>query len=116
MRRIVEEQKMNKKTEMEIARLENSILANNHIIKNHPELTESTKKKTEDIRKRIEELKTVPVNVVKNKELQAGQDLGWNCLAVQKNGAPCKCNRKYGNYCKRHLEHYVIEKEGLSDE
>lgn len=38
---------------------------------------------------------------------ELGRDLNWNCLAIKKNGEQCKCFRKYGDFCKIHLEYYI---------
>lgn len=52
-------------------------------------------------RRRINEMQDFPI----------GKDLNWNCLAITKYGEQCKCFRKYGKFCKRHLEHYIKYKE-----
>lgn len=50
---------------------------------------------------------TCDKNLKEIEGFELSRDLKWNCLAIQKDGEECKCFRKYGNFCKRHLEHYI---------
>lgn len=40
-------------------------------------------------------------------DTETSKDLGWNCLAIKKDGEQCISFRKYGKFCKKHLEHYI---------
>ncbi len=102
---------MNKKTLIRISTLENSIIANNSIAQSHPELLEDLSDKNKSMMKEIEDIKNPPIKVEKKGDVEIGVDLGWNCIAVQKNGSPCQSKRKHGKYCGRHLIYYVKELE-----
>lgn len=99
---------MNKQTE--IQSLKNSIKANHDIIRVHPEREAEFTLKNAEMEKRIEELEN-PIKT-HSKPIQMGEevvDMGDNCLAIQKNGKACHCKRVYGNYCGKHIKHYVEE-------
>ncbi len=102
---------MNKKILIRASTLQNSIVANNSIMQNHPELTKKLLDKNEEMQKELDDINNPPIKVEKNGEVEIGKDLGWNCIAVQKNGSPCKSSRKHGKYCGRHLIYYVKELE-----
>lgn len=99
---------MNSKKEIESLR--NSIKANECLIESNPEKKEYFEAQNIEKRKRIQELET-PVKT-HSKPIQMGEavvDQGDNCLAIQKNGKACQCKRVYGNYCGKHIKHYVEE-------
>ncbi len=102
---------MNKKTSIRILTLQNSIIANNSIMQSHPELVSDLSDKNEKMMNELEEIKKPTIKVEKKGNIEIGVDLGWNCIAVKKNGKACTFNRKHGRYCGRHLIFYVKELE-----
>jgi len=102
---------MNRKNRID--KLTNLIQANIYMIDNHPDLKEALERENEELKKQISELQN-PVKVIQKDKLlisETQSDLGWNCMAIQKNGKACTCQRKRGNYCGKHLLNYVKELE-----
>lgn len=102
-----------------IDELKAKIRANKYIMEKNPGKFEDLQFDNDQMQKEIDELENPKTFIVKGTETRAGKtslgDLGWNCLAIQKNGEQCKCKRVYGRYCKRHASHY-IEELGAQDE
>lgn len=94
-----------------LSTLQNSILANESIIKSNPEFKEDLENKNDEMRKEIESIRNPSVKIKQGVIVEPSKDLGWNCIATQKNGTPCQSKRKHGKYCGRHLVHYVKELE-----